>query len=118
MSATRRIAACLAYLLPVVGWIYTLVARRRDRFAMFHTRQAIGITLIPVALTALWAITGWLLAWLPFGAPLAAGLFSLVVAAYIVAVVDWVIGLVQAALGLAKPVPILGGVALRIPLPV
>jgi len=117
VSISRRIVACLAYLLPLLGWIYALIVHRRDRFILFHVRQAASIVLVPAFLTLLWAIVGWVLALTPIGGPLAAGLFSLVMVAYLVAAVDWIIGLVQAATGRAEPVPVLGRVALRFPLP-
>ncbi len=117
VSISRRIGACLAYLLPLIGWLYALIVHRRDRFVLFHVRQAASIVLVPLALTVAWAIIGWLLALTPVGGPLTAGLFSLALVAYLVAAVDWIIGLVQAATGQAEPVPILGRVALRFPLP-
>lgn len=116
-NISSRIVAFLAYLLPFIEWIYALIVHRRDRFVLFHVRQAASIVLVPVALTLLWAIVGWILALTPVGGLLAAALFSLVAVAYLVAAVDWIIGLVQAATGRAEPVPILGRVALRLPLP-
>ena len=96
MKSSSRISAFLAYLLPIVGWIYVLLLRQKDSFAVYHTRQSIALFLAVVVAPLVWAVAGWILTWVPIvGAMTAVGLFALVVALWLFLLVAWVLGMVK-----------------------
>ena len=46
MNTSNRFSAFIAYLLPVVGWLYVWLFRRKDSFAIYHLRQSIALVLL------------------------------------------------------------------------
>ena len=116
MKLSTRLLALLAYLLPVISWIYIGVFQRKDSFARFHLRQSIGVFLIFVIALVTWAVVGWFIAWIPYGFILSVMLFSLVIAAALVAVVAWILGIVNALASRKAFVPIFGRWADRFPI--
>lgn len=113
MRNPARLPAFLAYLLLVFGWLYVFLFHRDNRLAIYHAKQSIALVLAAVGTMVGWAVTAWLISWIPFGAVLAAALFSLVIAIYVLIVIDWLIGMVYALQAKAKPIPVLGRLALR-----
>ncbi len=110
VNQSSRTWAFLAYLLPLLGPLLVLAARRGDRFAAYHATQSLTLTIMLVAIPLGWAVAGWALLWVPLvGGPLAAMLFALVIAAAIALVVAWLLGMVNALRGLRKPVWLFGG---------
>lgn len=117
MAKSDRVAAFLTYLLPVIGWAYVLLARRDNKFAMFHTRQSIGLVLIAVAGVVTWVAFGWIIAWIPIVGPIVSlSLFSLVIALLLALIVIWIIGLNNALQNKEQPLPIIGGLGQKIQL--
>jgi uncharacterized membrane protein len=117
VSKPGRNAAFLAYLLPIVGWLYVLLFRKKDEFAVYHAKQSMMLTVTAVGTPAAWAIVAWILSWLPLAGPIiSAALFALVILIYIFLVATWVIGMVYALQAKMEPVPVLGGWAERIPI--
>lgn len=117
MSKPGRNAAFLAYLLPIFGWLYVLLFRKKDEFAVYHAKQSMTLTMTAVGAPAAWAVVAWILSWLPLAGPIiSVALFALVILAYIPLAVTWVIGMVYALQAKMKPVPVLGGWAERIPI--
>lgn len=115
MSKPKRHAAFLAYLLPVVGWLYVLLFHRKDEFVMYHAKQSVALAMTAVGALAVWAVVAWLVSWLPLvGSIIAAVLFALVILIYIFLPVTWVIGMVYALQAKVKPLPILGRWAERV----
>ncbi len=113
----KRTLAFLAYLLSIPGWLYVLRFRREDEFATYHARQSLGLTVVAIGAPAVWAIVGWVISWVPLVGPVvAAAAFALVVLTYIALFAAWIVGMVQAFRGRAKPVPVFGGWAERLPL--
>jgi uncharacterized membrane protein len=106
----------LAYLIPVVGWLYVLFVERKNPFALYHLRQAIGLVVFLVAVLVGWAVVAWVLAWVPYAAVLSIALFSIVVAAYLYGMVAWIVGLVNALAGRSLPLPLFGEWASRLPI--
>src|SRR5512133_525689 len=96
MEKSQRFPAFIAYLLPVIGWIYVVVFERKNRVAYFHMRQAVGLFLFLILVTAGWAALTWLLAWIPYAFILGVALFSLPLTAYIFGVVAWITGMINA----------------------
>ena len=82
MNTSSRLPAVLAYLLPVLGWLYVFFFQRGNSLALYHVRQAIGLVLFLVVTLVAWVVVGWLLAWIPYLNILSIALFALVVGAY------------------------------------
>ena len=117
MSQSSKFSAFLAYLLLVFGWIYVIVARRNDRFAIYHTRQSIALVLVAVGVVIIWMVFAWVVTWIPFaGQLLAAASFALVMLAYILLFVFWLMGMRQALTAQTKPLPLAGRWTRYIPL--
>lgn len=117
MSKPGRNAAFLAYLLPILGWLYVLLFRWKDELAVYHAKQSMMLTMTAIGAPAAWAVVAWIVSWLPLaGSIIAAALFALVILVYIFLALTWVIGMVYALQAKIKPVPVLGGWAERIPI--
>ena len=116
MNRSSRLTAVLAYLLPVLGWLYVFVFQRRNSFALYHLRQAIGLVVFLVVILVAWAVVGWLLAWIPYLGILSIALFALVVSAYIYGIVAWLIGIFNALSDRESPLPLFGRWASRLPI--
>lgn len=112
----KRQLAFLAYLLPIFGWLYVLLFQRKTKFAVYHAKQSLGLTIVAIGAPVAWAIVAWIVFWLPLAGPIiGAALFALVILVYILLAVTWVTGMVYALQAKMKPVPVLGGWAERIP---
>jgi uncharacterized membrane protein len=115
MEPSKRINAFVAYLLPVIGWLYLLVFQRKDDFAMFHLKQAIGNFLLVIVVSLGWVVVAWGITWIPYGFLVGMALFSLVLSALAVAVVSWLMGMINALRGQVVFLPIMGRMAHRLP---
>jgi uncharacterized membrane protein len=116
MSQSSRLSALLAYLIPVVGWLYIFLFRRDNAFAVFHLRQSIGLFLFLLAALLIWALVGGLLALIPYVAALSIALFTLVIAAYFYGVIAWIMGMIRALRNQSTPLPFFGRWADRLPI--
>jgi len=116
MNTSSRVPAVLAYLLPVLGWLYVFFFQRRNSFALYHLRQAIGLVLFLVVTLVAWAVVGWLLAWIPYLSILSIALFALVVSAYLFGIVAWLFGIYYALADRESPLPLFGRFASRLPI--
>ena len=56
MSMSSRISAFIAYLLLIVGWLFVMIFRRGDEFAVFHAKQSLRMTLIIAVIPLIWAV--------------------------------------------------------------
>lgn len=109
VTKSNRLVNLLVYLLPVVGWLFVLVAMRRNLVARYHACQALVLNLALVLIPAGWAVIGWLVAWIPLIGPVTSvALFSLVIAAVPALVIAWLLGMVNALRDEVVPVPIFG----------
>ena len=115
MDTSQRVPAFIAYLLPVVGWIYVGVFHRKNQFAVFHMRQSIVLVLFAILITAAWGVIIWLLAWIPYAFVFGMALFTLPLSAYIFCIVAWVGGMVNALRNQAAPLPWIGAYSNRLP---
>ena len=106
MNQSRRIHAFLAYLLSIVGWLYVLILRKDDDFAVFHAKQSMVLTTVAVGSLVVWGVVAWVLSWIPIAGPF--------VAAVAFSLVAWISGMIRALRGEAKPVPIVGGWSRRL----
>lgn len=109
MTQSSRFMAFIAYLLSLPGAIIVLLTQRNDPFATHHARQSLAIVVGAIGVPLAWAVIAWLLAWIPvIGAALGVALFALVLAAYTVFFVSWLIGMVCALQGVTWTMPLLG----------
>ena len=115
MSNPSRVAAVLAYI-PIIGWVYVLIAGRNNNLAIYHLRQSIGLVVFLIGSFVAWAVIGWLLAWIPYMDVLSMALFTLVIAAYIYGVVALILGLINAWQSRTVPLPLFGRWANRLPI--
>jgi uncharacterized membrane protein len=116
MNTSSRFSAALAYLLPVLGWLYVYFFQRKNSFALYHLRQAIGLVIFLIVILLTWAVLGWLLAWIPYLDILSIALFALVVGAYVYGIVAWLFGIYNALSDRESPLPLFGRIASRLPI--
>jgi uncharacterized membrane protein len=109
-SSLDRFSAFFAYI-PVIGWIYVLLAKRQDSLPMFHVRQSIGLFLFLAATFATWVAVTWVISWIPFGFMIGVGLFTLVITVFIFGIVAWVAGIIHALQGRMDLLPLIGKMA-------
>src|SRR4051812_36758745 len=106
MTVTRssQILAFLAYALLIVGWGIVMLVGRRDRFAAYHARQSLVLSLAVITAPLVWLVIGWAVAWIPWVGPILwAASFSLVIGLAILAVIAWLAGMVHAARAQVRP---------------
>jgi uncharacterized membrane protein len=109
VSQPSRHAAFIAYLLPVVGWLYVYLFHRDNEFAMYHMKQAMGLVVFAIVAPAIWLVIAWLLLWIPTaGALVAAATFTIVMVAVLAVIALWIVGMVYAARSKQQPLPIVG----------
>ena len=109
MSQSSRYLAFLSYLLSLPGALFVLLARGDDPFAVYHARQSLRLAIIGIATPVIWAVSAWLLAWLPLvGGMLGVILFALVIATYLGIVISWIAGMIYSLKGQVRPMPLFG----------
>lgn len=113
IDSSSRTAGVIAYI-PIFGWLYVLLTRRQDAFAMFHLKQAIGLIVFLLATFIGWAVIAWLSGWIPYAFIFGNALFALVIAAYVFGLFAWIIGIANAARGRVALLPIFGRAANRV----
>lgn len=115
MNEPKRHYAFLAYFVPILGWLYVLLFQKKDKFAVYHAKQSIMLTIMVLVAPVVWGAVAWILTWIPLaGAIIAAALFALVILTYIFLAAVWVIGMAYALQAKIKPLPVVGGWAERI----
>ena len=90
-SSNAQIIAVVSYI-TLIGWIIAFILYQNDKseLAIFHLRQSLGILIL--------GIIGVVIFWIPILGWLAA-IFLFVL---------WLMGLIYAAQGEKKPIPVLG----------
>lgn len=114
MNNSGRLSAVISYL-PVIGWFYIGLFQRENVLARYHLRQSIGLILYLIGIFLLWAVSAWILTWIPYMDVIAIALFTLVIAAWLVGVIDWFIGIINAARGRMTALPLFGEMASQLP---
>ena len=116
VNRSSQTLAFLAYALLIVGWFLVMLVARRDRFAAYHARQSLALSLALLIAPLVWAVLAWLMAWIPtVGVVVSAASFSLVIGLYLIAIVAWISGMVNAAKAQVRPLPFFGDWARRLP---
>ncbi len=116
MNTSQRFPAFIAYLLPVIGWIYVGLFQSKNQFARFHMRQSVGLVLFLILITAAWGVLTWLLSWIPFMFVFGIALFSIPLVCFVFSVIAWIIGMVNALRNRVANLPVIGGYSDRLPL--
>jgi uncharacterized membrane protein len=101
-----KIFAFLAYLLSIVGFLVVLLAKKDDKFAMYHAKQSLVLF---IAWIAVWVVSMVLL-FIPFIGWLISTLL------WIFLLVLWILGMVNALTMKQKPLPVIGQYAEKIKL--
>lgn len=115
IDTTKRLTAFSAYILPIIGWLYILKFQRKNEFAIFHLKQAIVLILYLLAIFVSWVVVTWVISWIPYGFILGMAMFSIVLAALIIGLLAWLIGLFNALFGRVAYIPLFGRYASRLP---
>jgi len=98
-----KIFAFLAYLLSIIGFLIVLLAKKDNKFAMYHAKQSLVLFIV--------YIVGWIiLAFIPFLG------WALLPIWWILMLIFTIIGIVNALTGKEKPLPIMGKYAKKIKL--
>jgi uncharacterized membrane protein len=114
-ETAEKILAFLAYLLVIVGALYIFLVHRKNKLAVHHAKQALGIIIIAVSIFIAWVVGGWIISWIPYiGFIFTAALFALVIAAYIGLCVCYITGMMYALDANLQSVPIVGEFANRL----
>ncbi len=90
-----KLFAILAYVLGIIGFLIVLLAKKDNRFAMYHAKQSLVLFIAYVVVSVLGVIPiiGWFVIW-PIG--------------FLVCFILWIIGIINAAQDKMKPLPIIG----------
>lgn len=113
-SQSSKIAAFLAYLLLVVGWLYIFVFRRKDSYAMFHAKQSVMLVVGVFVVLATWIIFSWFITFIPYvGGVAAAWTFPVVMIFILYLFVSWLMGMWYALRDKTEPLPLVGQYAAR-----
>lgn len=86
--------AFVAVLLGLVGFIIVLLAKRKDKYAMYYAKQSLVLALAAIILQIGLTIT-------------VVGAFLLPIVWILIAIL-WIIGLVYSLSGNMKPIPLVG----------
>jgi uncharacterized membrane protein len=114
MPLTSRLKAFFAYLFLAVGGIVILAISRNDRFAAFHARQSVAITLVAIIGSAVLTGICYLIAMIPsVGAVLASASFALVICLLLAMLYAWIAGMINALRANFVSAPFVGGFAAR-----
>lgn len=94
-----RTVAILSYI-TIIGFIVALIIHSSKKTALgaYHLRQTLGLMLTSIALL----FAGMVLAFVPYVGPLVS------MALWLGLLVLWIVGLINAAKGEMKPMPVLG----------
>lgn len=114
MPFGSRIKAFLAYLFLAVGGLIILLFNRKDRFAAFHARQSVLLTVVAILGPLVWVLCAYPVSFIPFVGPiLASASFALVIALFMALIIAWIVGMVFALRAQPKFVPFFGELTKR-----
>jgi len=95
-----KLFAILAYVLGLIGFIIVLVAKKDNKFAMFHAKQSLVL------------IIGYVIGWVLFIIPVIGAIIGSLL--FVALFVLWIMGIINAASGAEKNLPIVGDLAAKI----
>lgn len=96
-----KIFAFLAYLLGIIGFVIVLLAKKDNKFAMYHAKQSLVLFIV--------AVIGWIiLMFIPFLG------WVLLPIWWIIMLIFTILGIINALTGKEKELPIIGKYAEKI----
>jgi len=96
-----KIFAFLAYLLSIIGFLIVLLAKKDNKFAMYHAKQSLVLFIV--------YIIGWIiLAFIPIIG------WALLPVWWILMLIMTILGIINSFSGKEKPLPIIGKYAKKI----
>lgn len=101
---SNKVMAVLAYL----GFLFLipLLVAKESKFAKFHTNQGLVLFIADIAIGVVITIVSIILAFIPVVGPIVAGIISGVLGLVIFALM--ILGIINAATGKAKELPLIG----------
>jgi len=104
-----KIFAILAYVLSIIGFLIVLLAKKDDKFAMYHAKQSLVLFVASIIGWIVVAIVSAILVFIPVLGTILASLLSLALS--IAVLYLWIVGIINAATMKQKPLPYIGGYA-------
>jgi uncharacterized membrane protein len=112
-----KVFAIIAYVLGILGFLIVLLAKRDNKFAMYHAKQSLVLNIAAIVGIIAVSIVGAILSVIPYIGLIFSLLASLLIlAVYIGTIVLWIIGIMNAAKNVEKPLPYIGQYAEKIKL--
>lgn len=112
---SNRVIALLAYLVPVISWMYIWNARKDDSLARFHARQAAALFLTALGVVVAWMVMAWLVSLVPLIGPVfATASFPIVMVSMVFLFVMWLLAMMAALQARERKMPVVASVADRI----
>jgi len=102
----------IAYV-PIFGWLFEILAQRKNPFVMFHLRQSIGLIVFMVAVFVGWLGLAYLIAFIPYAMVVGMALFTMVIMAFFFCLFAWILGIYNALKEQMAFLPIFGKLAAR-----
>jgi len=91
-----KLFAFLAYLLGIIGFLIVLLAKKDNKFAMYHAKQSLVLFIAWVIVSVVGTI-------IPF-----IGWFIIMPIGSLVLIIFWILGMINALTGKEKPLPFIG----------
>ncbi|MBW3016926.1 DUF4870 domain-containing protein, partial [Candidatus Woesearchaeota archaeon] len=107
-----KIFAFLAYLLGIVGFLIVLLAKKDDKYAMYHAKQSLVLFIAVVAGWVAVFIVSLIIGFIPYVGWILSALLSL--ALWLGFLALWILGMVNALTMKEKPLPVIGQYADKI----
>jgi len=99
-----------------IGWLYLYVTQRKNFLERYHSKPSIWLIVGLIAALLGWAVVSWVIGQVPILDVLAVAAFSIVIGAYMLGAVAWVLGLINASSNKLAPLPLFGQWASRLPI--
>lgn len=107
-----KIFAILAYLLGIIGFLIVLLAKKDNKFAMYHAKQALMVNIAAIVVAIPLAIVMMVLMFIPFVNIVAGILGMLFWLCFVLCLLVLVVMGIIAAINLQmKPLPVIGTLA-------
>jgi uncharacterized membrane protein len=104
-----KIFAFLAYLLGIIGFLIVLLAKKDNKFAMYHAKQSLVLSIVALIVWIPAAIITALIGWIPVIGWIIAILIWIVVMIVMLGLfVLLVIGIINALSDKMQPLPVIG----------
>lgn len=107
-----KVFAIIAYILGIIGFLIVLLAKRDNKLAMYHAKQSLVLNIAAIIAMIALSIVSLILAFIPVLGALLAALLTL--AFYIGVIYLLIVGIINAAKEVMKPLPYIGQYAEKI----